>query len=83
MVLFPAPLGPTMAKISPSPTVNDTPSTALMPPKEMEMLLGFEQARLAGATSAWATVACAGFDEGHRTRSVFRYDRWRLNVARR
>jgi hypothetical protein len=38
MVLLPAPLGPTMAKISPGATVNDTSSTARMPPNETEML---------------------------------------------
>ena len=37
IVLLPAPLGPTMAKISPFLTPKVTPSTARMPPKEMEM----------------------------------------------
>ena len=37
IVLLPAPLGPTMAKISPSLTSKVTPSTARMPPNEIEM----------------------------------------------
>ena len=52
MVLLPAPLGPTMAKISPSFTSKVTPSTARMPPKAIGDVSGLEQGRRASSELA-------------------------------
>ena len=59
IVLLPAPLGPTMAKISPSVTSKDTPSTALMPPKEIEMSCGLEQGRAGRAAGFLRGMPCS------------------------
>src|SRR5436190_22001832 len=54
MVLLPAPLGPTMAKISPSFRSKLTPSTALMPPKAIEMLSASNRGDVRAAPGAGA-----------------------------
>ena len=72
MVLLPAPLGPTMAKISPSFTSNDTPSTARMPPKEIEMSLRLEQGRCLRFSLGAIDAGLEVVDHAHRTRSVLR-----------
>src|SRR4051812_45228462 len=80
---LPAPLGPSMPKISPSPTVNEMPSTAVKSPQRLERLTTSMAGAVAATSATHGQGDIGGHPDGEAARAIVdvQADLERLDVA--